>query len=93
MSDAKVVPVIPVTPDVLNVSLLQKLVQKRDAYNQQSVMLVAQLQQTQGAILAYNEMIQQIEQDALKKIADKDNQGEKVDGKINGEQAKQAAQK
>lgn len=93
MSDPKVVPVIPVAPEELNLSLLQQLVKQRDAYVQQTHMLVAQLQQLNGGVLAYNEIIQKMEQDALQKIADKDNQGEKVDGQANVKAAQQAAQK
>lgn len=91
------------TPVAPKLSLLQQFIQQRDSFVQQSTMLSTQWQQLQGAIFACNEMIAKIEQDGKEKmeeiakkvhedLANKDNQGENVDGQTNSEQAEQVAQ-
>ena len=83
-------------------SLLQQFIQQRDSFIQQSAQVHIQFQQIQGAIFACNEMIAKIENDAKEKmealakkvhedLANKDSQGENVDGEVNCEQAEQAA--
>lgn len=79
--------------DVPKVSLLQQIIQQRDAFIQQSAQLQVQFQQIQGAVFACNEMIGKIEQDAreqMEAIAKK-SQGEKVDGEAHCEQTEQPA--
>ncbi len=82
------------TQDTPKLSLLQQFVQQRDAFIQNIHQLQAQLQRTEGAIFACNQMIAKIEEDEKEKenLAKKDNQGENVDGEINSEQAEQPAQ-
>lgn len=90
-------------PEAPKLSLLQKFMQQRDAFIQQSNQLSVQFQQLQGAIFACNEMIAKIEQDAREQmeelakkvqedLANKDNHGENVDGETNSEQTEQPAQ-
>lgn len=84
------------TPETPKLSLLQQFIQQRDAFINQGAQLSTQWQQVQGAIFACNQMIAKIEQDAkdqmeeiAKKVhedlANKDNQGENVDGETNSE--------
>jgi hypothetical protein len=90
------------TPEAAKLSLLQQFIQQRDAFIQQGAQLSTQWQQVQGAIFACNQMIAKIEEDAKvhmeemaknvkENLANKDNQGENVDGKTNSEQAEQAS--
>lgn len=90
-------------PEAPKLSLLQQFIQQRDAFVQQGAQLSTQWQQVQGAIFACNQMIAKIEEDAkaqmesiAKKVhedlANKDNQGENVDGQTNSEQTEQVAQ-
>lgn len=91
------------TQEAPKLSLLQQFIQQRDAFIQQGAQLSTQWQQVQGAVFACNQMIAKIEEDAkvqmdalAKKVqedlANKDNQGENVDGETNGEQTEQASQ-
>jgi hypothetical protein len=84
------------TPEAPKLSLLQQFIQQRDAFVQQSGQLSTQWQQLQGAIFACNHMIAKIEEDAKEQmealakkvkddLANKDNQGENVDGETNCE--------
>lgn len=85
------------TPQEPKLSLLQQFIKQRDAFVQQSVQIQNQFQQLQGAIFACNEMIVKIEKDAKEQmeeiakkvhedLANKDNQGENVDGEVNNEE-------
>ena len=79
------------TPEL---SLLQQFIQQRDAFIQQSNQLQVQFHQLQGAIFACNSMIEKMEKEAkeqTEELANKDTQGEKVDGEANSEQTEQAA--
>lgn len=93
----------PTPPEAPKLSLIQQFIQQRDAFIQQGQQLSTQWQQVQGAIFACNAMIAKIEEDAkahmegmAKKVqenlANKDNQGENVNGQTNSEQTEQAAQ-
>ena len=104
MSEAQVNPQAPQAPQAPKLSLLQQFMQQRDSFIQQSSQLQVQFQQLQGAIFACNSMIEKIEQDAkeqmealAKKVqegsANKDTQGEKVDGEANSEKKERVAQK